>query len=98
MRGYPKAEKSITYVPLEIFKFWPINRGNIILYDGPSQLNGTPIVVVAGASTSNRKTGPMVQIWILTRDVDPIAAVKSGADSAICGDCKFRGPGGGVKR
>lgn len=32
----------------------------------------------------------MVQTYILRSDIDPISAVKSGADETICGDCKHR--------
>jgi hypothetical protein len=38
----------------------PKLRG-VILYDGPSMLDGEPIVVIATLETSNRKTGQMVQ-------------------------------------
>lgn len=61
-----------------------------ILYDGPSELDGAPIVAVAITSSANRKTGNMVQTYILRRDVAPIAALHSGADSSICGHCPHR--------
>lgn len=64
-----------------------------IIYDGPSQLDGKPIVVlVSGVKTpsTNPKTGRMAQSWILRKDVHPHEAVQSGADSSICGDCKLR--------
>jgi hypothetical protein len=69
------------------------------VYEGPSLLDGAPIVVVAltGGST-NRKTGSMVQTYILRADVDPINAVRQGADASICGDCKHRGDGTGKGR
>lgn len=66
----------------------------IILYDGPSALDGAPIIVAASGIVSpsrNPKTGPMIQVWILVRDLAPHIAVKSGADSSICGDCPHRG-------
>jgi hypothetical protein len=66
----------------------------VILYDGPSQLDGSPIVCIAtgiDGSSLNHKTGPMVQTWILPRDVAPEDAVRSGHDSAVCGDCSLRG-------
>lgn len=68
-------------------------RRNAIIWRGPSQLTGAPIFVIASAKTSNRKIGEMVQLWILTEQ-DPIEAVKSGEDRAICGDCQFRGDRG----
>ena len=64
-----------------------------VLYEGPSRIDGSPIVVVAtgfGRSSKNPKTGKMVQIWILAADVDPISAMRTGADVGICGGCEFR--------
>ena len=49
-----------------------------VLYDGPSVLDGQPIVVIATMETSNRKTGNMVQTWILRSDISPTDASKIG--------------------
>jgi hypothetical protein len=51
------------------------------------------VIIATGlqASSKNSKTGGMVQLYILVRDVSPLDAVKSGADAAICGDCQHRG-------
>lgn len=65
----------------------------IVLYDGPSLIDGEPVVVVATGiftPSSNKKTGWMVQTWILRSDVHPVEAVKQGKDVSICGDCKLR--------
>lgn len=73
----------------------------VILYEGPSKLDGEPIVVIAvGLKTksSNAKTGAMVQTYIIRSDQSPIAAVKSGADVSICGQCPHRGDGTGKER
>jgi len=48
------------------------------------------IVVVATLRTKNRKTGNMVQIWILNRWKSPVEAVKDGSDVTICFDCPHR--------
>lgn|SRR5262245_46141435 len=63
-----------------------------VVYEGPSTLDGAPIVAIAltGDST-NRKTGPMMQTYILRADQDPQTAVKRGDDASICGDCPHRG-------
>ena len=61
-----------------------------VLYEGPSLIDGAPIVVVATLKTSNIKTGDMVQTWILRSDIEPHHAVKSGDDLSICGDCIHR--------
>lgn len=70
---------------------------NVLLYDGPSMLTGARILVIAGASNGNRKIGHMVQLWIMPA-ISPIAAVRSGADDAVCGDCKLRGDENGKGR
>jgi hypothetical protein len=67
----------------------------VIIYDGPSVLDGSPIVVIATFDTSNQKTGDMVQIWILCRDMAPHHAVAMGLDSAVCGTCVHRRGNGG---
>lgn len=66
----------------------------VILWRGASLIDGAPIVAIAvglRAASSNRKTGAMVQTYILRSDVDPIRAVKRGADVSICGKCPHRG-------
>lgn len=70
----------------------PRKPTGFIVYRGPSLLDGAPIVVIAVmGKSSNSKTGPMIQTYILRDDVHPIAAVKAGLDSSICGDCVFAG-------
>jgi len=71
----------------------PIKRSQlrgVILYDGPSMLDGEPIVVIATLETSNRKTGQMVQTWIIRSDIAPTDAAKNGKDKSICGSCPHR--------
>jgi hypothetical protein len=63
----------------------------MIIYDGPSLLDGQPIVAIATIKSGNSKTGDMVQTWILCRDTDPRDANKNGSDYAICGTCPHRG-------
>jgi hypothetical protein len=66
----------------------------VVLYEGPSLINGKPIVVIAtglaNRKSENEKTGEMVQVWILASGSNPIAANKSGDDEAVCGNCKHR--------
>lgn len=58
------------------------------------------IVISTGHArpSENAKTGAMVQIWILARGQNPQAAVKSGRDANVCGDCVHRGDGKGNGR
>lgn len=67
-----------------------------VLYDGPSLIDGAPIVAIATMRSDNRKTGNMVQTWILRADQSPVDASKALADSSICGDCKHRQSLGGA--
>lgn len=67
-----------------------------ILYEGPSILDGAPIVVIATMSSKNDKTGNMVQTWILRSDVSPLEATKTGEDSSVCGACPHRHYSGGA--
>jgi hypothetical protein len=65
-----------------------------ILYQGPSELDGEPIVCIATGFTkasANVKTGAEIQTWILRADLNPYAATQSGADASICGSCRHRG-------
>jgi hypothetical protein len=65
----------------------------VVLYRGPSRLDGSPIVAILTGirrESKNPKTGKMLQVWILRSDVNPTAAVETGADYGICGDCQFR--------
>lgn len=64
---------------------------NGIIYRGPSLLDGSPIVAIATYSGRNRKTGAMVQTYIIREDMDPVTASRTGADAAICGACPLRG-------
>lgn len=69
-----------------------------IIYDGPSLLDGAPIVVIAlTGKSANSKTGALMQTYILRSDIDPLEAIKAGKDVSICGECIHRG-GIGRKR
>lgn len=62
----------------------------MIIHEGRSLIDGSPIVAIATGGTSNQKTGDMLQVWILRADVSPIEASRTGADRGVCGDCKLR--------
>jgi hypothetical protein len=68
----------------------------IVLFEGKSNLDGKPITAIATMKTSNRKTGSMVQVWILRSDIDPIEAYQSEEDYSICGNCPQRWAVGGA--
>lgn len=68
----------------------------MILYKGPSRIDGKPIVVIATINSVNAKTGDMVQTWILREDISPVKAFQTKQDYSICGDCKLRNNLGGA--
>jgi hypothetical protein len=71
-----------------------INTNGVILYEGPSMIDGAPIVVIAvgfKSGSTNSKTGAMIQTYILRSDVHPVEAIATRLDSSICGGCVHRG-------
>jgi hypothetical protein len=65
----------------------------VILYQGPSLIDGAPIVVIANrivSESGNAKTGAMVQTFILRQDMRPLEAARLGYDFSICGHCPHR--------
>lgn len=65
----------------------------MIIYRGKSLIDGTtPIVgVLTGVldPSSNTKTGPMAQLWILREDKPAGRTLDTGEDAAVCGACPF---------
>ena len=69
----------------------------IILYKGASALDRSrEIVVIATLSSNNRKTGDMVQVWILSEDTHPVQLSADKQDHVICGNCPHRQSLGGA--
>lgn len=65
----------------------------VVIFEGPSLIDGAPIVVFLTGleeGSSNRKTGFMLQTYILRADVPPMEALWTGADKSICGGCIHR--------
>ena len=71
-----------------------MNNG-FILHEDDSR-----VIIATGFSTpsDNRKTGDMIQIWILVKAVSPTEAIRTGLDRLICGSCVHRGDGHGSGR
>ena len=67
-----------------------------VIWRGPSALDGAPIVVIATLQSRNRKTGRMVQTWIMREDIEPHTAQKTGEDVSVCGGCPQRPSLGGA--
>ena len=64
-----------------------------VLWEGPSRLDGKPIVAIMTLKSVNAKTGNMVQVFILRADLPPNTAARNGEDVSICGSCPLRGFG-----
>jgi len=62
----------------------------IVLWEGVSAFDGAPLVCVATTGSKNRKTGALVQTWIIRADVGPADAVAMGQDASVCGTCPHR--------
>jgi hypothetical protein len=66
----------------------------MIIWRGVSLIDGkTPVVcIMTGlhSKSANRKTGSMVQTYIIRSDVSPVTAAMSRDDVGICGGCVHR--------
>jgi hypothetical protein len=62
--------------------------------------DNTIVVIATGVyrKSTNRKTGSMIQVYILHRHIHPIEAIRTGADAAVCLDCIHRGTAGYQER
>ena len=62
---------------------------SFVVWAGLSQLDGTPIMVVASCvrdPSGNIKTGDAIQVSIMRQDMNPMDAWKQGLDGAVCPD------------
>jgi hypothetical protein len=68
-------------------------QNGYVVWEGASLIDGSPIVLILTGfilPTSNRKTGRLIQSWILQQKFVPTYAAKNGLDSGICGNCKMK--------
>ena len=69
-----------------------VKIGGVVLYRGPSLIGGGNIVCVATIHSKNRKTGNMIQVWILPDDgLTPLQALQQGKNGSACGNCPLQG-------
>ena len=69
-----------------------------VVFEGESRLDSAPIVLIVtgfARRSTNRKTGRVLQSYILRRDVAPLEAVRLGLDPSICGGCPHRSTASG---
>ena len=70
------------------------NSNGRILFEGKSNIDNKDIVVIITGldnKTSNKKTGDMLQTWILLRDHAPNTSHKNGLNKSVCGSCPHMG-------
>ena len=63
---------------------------NRLISDIDNQTEIVTIAIFSGITNSNKpnkKTGDMVQVYYLIEGIKPLDVIRSGNDSAICGDC-----------
>ena len=68
-------------------------KNSYVVWEGASLIDGSPIVLILTGFvnyTSNRKTGRVLQSWVIKQNVLPTEAAKKGFDKAICGDCPMK--------
>lgn len=66
------------------------NPTGYTLYEGPSVLNGEPIVAVLVIHSKNAKTGNMMQTYIMDARDNPVETSWLGRDESVCGLCPAR--------
>ena len=69
-----------------------------VIHEGKSPYDGAEIMVLASGikvPSTNVKTGWMIQIYILRKDMPPVEAVRLELDASVCGDCVMRWNKGG---
>lgn len=74
----------------------PNNYGMTNLHKSPREYvlhSDSDIVVIVTLESTNRKTGDMIQAWIICAQENPVSAVRNGSASIVCGDCRHRGNG-----
>ena len=59
----------------------------MIAYEGPSLIDDTPIALILTSGSSNKKTGTMIQSWIIPQEGN---LLDKDADISVCGDCPLR--------
>lgn len=63
------------------------NKNGYVIFE-----NSWIVAIATGFArkSANVKTGDMIQIWILNRNLHPVIAQRTGKDKLVCGDCPLR--------
>jgi len=68
-------------------------KNSYVVWEGASLIDGSPIVLILTGfvnHTSNRKTGYLLQSWILQQEFAPTFAASRGLDQGVCGSCPLK--------
>ncbi len=68
-------------------------KNSYIVWEGASLIDGSPIVLIITGfvnHTLNRKTGKLLQSWIIQQNFVPTEAAKKGLEKGICGACPLK--------
>ena len=68
-------------------------KNSYFVWEGASLIDGSAIVIILTGfvyPSSNRKTGRLLQSWILQQEYAPTFAAKTGLDRGICGSCSLK--------
>lgn len=70
-----------------------MNENGLVVWEGRQEGGYAPLfIALTGLQrpTTNTKTGPMVQSWLLRSDLAPDRAVAMGLDGPVCNNCPLR--------
>jgi hypothetical protein len=62
----------------------------VVLWRGPSQFDQTPIVVILTYRSKNKKTGNILQVYILPDKDSPLYNLASNGGQSVCHECPLR--------
>ncbi len=68
-------------------------KNSYVVWEGASLIDGSPIVLILTgfvSPSSNRKTGRLIQSWILQQEFAPTFAASRGLDFGVCGSCPLK--------
>jgi len=103
VRSYAQALESVdvaslpTLSPEVMMRRIKAKHRGVLLWHGPSQINGEPVFAMIQFGSGNRKTGSMRQTYILSAERSPLAALQNRLEESICGTCPHRPQADGTR-
>lgn len=103
VRAYARALESVdvaslpTLSPEVMMRRIKARQRGVLLWHGPSQINGEPVFALIQFGSGNRKTGSMLQTYILSAERSPMEALHGRLEESICGTCPHRPQADGTR-